>query len=152
MDKPKKKTVYLDNCCFNRPYDSQLQEKVHLETEAKLYVQDLIKQNSLDLIWSFMLDFENSANPLAEQKESILEWKYTAKTTVQALDEVRISANKIQLETNLKSKDALHIACAIHAKADFLLTTDTRMLKSKINGILIVNPVEFVFILSEEAL
>ena len=28
--------VYLDNCCFNRPYDNQLHPLVKLETQAKL--------------------------------------------------------------------------------------------------------------------
>ena len=26
--------VYLDNCCYNRPFDDQTQERVHLESEA----------------------------------------------------------------------------------------------------------------------
>ena len=28
--------VYLDNCCYNRPFDDQNQLKVRLETIAKL--------------------------------------------------------------------------------------------------------------------
>jgi hypothetical protein len=35
--------LYLDNCCFNRPFDDQTQRKIALESEAKLYVQDEIK-------------------------------------------------------------------------------------------------------------
>ena len=33
--------VYLDNCCYNRPFDEQDQLSVRLETEAKLYIQRL---------------------------------------------------------------------------------------------------------------
>lgn len=36
--------VYLDNCCYNRPYDDQTQIRISLETQAKLYIQDLIKK------------------------------------------------------------------------------------------------------------
>ena len=32
--------IYLDNCCFNRPYDDQTQIRISLETQAKLYVQE----------------------------------------------------------------------------------------------------------------
>lgn len=32
----KKIRVYLDNCCFNRPYDDQSQIKINLEAQAKL--------------------------------------------------------------------------------------------------------------------
>jgi len=55
--------VYLDNCCFNRPYDDQSYLSVNLETEAKLAIQELINDNKLNLAWSFILDFENNANP-----------------------------------------------------------------------------------------
>ncbi len=34
--------IYLDNCCYNRPYDSQESFKISMETRAKLYVQDEI--------------------------------------------------------------------------------------------------------------
>ena len=35
--------VYLDNCCYNRPFDEQTQLKVRLETEAKMEIQTLVK-------------------------------------------------------------------------------------------------------------
>ncbi len=28
--------IYLDNCCYNRPFDDQTQERIHLESEAIL--------------------------------------------------------------------------------------------------------------------
>ncbi len=28
--------IYLDNCCFNRPFDDQSQLRILLESEAKL--------------------------------------------------------------------------------------------------------------------
>ncbi len=41
--------VYLDNCSYNRPYDDQTQIRIHLETEAKLHIQEMIKDNRLKL-------------------------------------------------------------------------------------------------------
>ena len=38
--------IYLDNCCFNRPYDNQAQIRISLEAQAKLYIQNLIRQKS----------------------------------------------------------------------------------------------------------
>ncbi len=26
--------IYLDNCCYNRPFDDQTQERIHLESEV----------------------------------------------------------------------------------------------------------------------
>lgn len=28
-------TVYLDNCCYNRPFDDQTQERIHLESGSQ---------------------------------------------------------------------------------------------------------------------
>ena len=30
--------VYLDNCCFNRPFDEQVSAVIRLETDAKLHL------------------------------------------------------------------------------------------------------------------
>jgi hypothetical protein len=38
--------VYLDNCCYNRPYDNQSQLRISLETQAKLYIQQLIRKRT----------------------------------------------------------------------------------------------------------
>ena len=44
--------VYLDNCCFNRPYDNQLHPLVKLETQAKFdyteWQRDLFSDMTLD--------------------------------------------------------------------------------------------------------
>jgi len=38
--------LYLDNCCYNRPYDDQSQEKNHMEGEAVLTIINICKQNN----------------------------------------------------------------------------------------------------------
>lgn len=35
--------IYLDNCCFNRPFDDQSQIRIRLESEAKLKIQEEIQ-------------------------------------------------------------------------------------------------------------
>ena len=63
--------IYLDNCCYNRPYDDQSQIRIHLETEAKLYIQELIKSGKLELVTSFMLSYENEKNSALHKKQAI---------------------------------------------------------------------------------
>ena len=70
--------VYLDNCVFNRPLDDQSHLRVRLETEAKLYIQAKIKQGELQLIWSYILEFENMQNPFHARKLAISQWKNLA--------------------------------------------------------------------------
>lgn len=55
--------IYLDNCCFNRPFDDQSQIRIMLEAEAKLKVQDDILEKKFELVWSYILEAENMANP-----------------------------------------------------------------------------------------
>ena len=47
--------VYLDNCCYNRPFDDKVQLRVRLETEAKLEVQRQMRSGELEYVWSDML-------------------------------------------------------------------------------------------------
>ena len=70
--------VYLDNCCFNRPFDDQRQTRVRLEAEAKLCIQEHIRSGTLELIWSYMVDFENTANPFEERRTTISGWRQYA--------------------------------------------------------------------------
>jgi hypothetical protein len=35
--------VYLDNCCYNSPFDEQAQLRVRLETEAKMEIQSQMR-------------------------------------------------------------------------------------------------------------
>jgi len=48
--------VYLDNCCYNRPFDPQTDLRIHLETVAKVRVQTLMKSGAVEYVWSDALD------------------------------------------------------------------------------------------------
>ena len=141
--------IYLDNCCFNRPYDSQSVEQVKWETEAKLLIQQSVLTQKIQLAWSFMLDFENNANPHSERKESIAEWKTLATVYISALETVKIKANQLVTTVGVQPKDALHLACSIEAQCHYFITTDKRLLKKTkyFTVIRSVNPIDFIPIL-----
>ncbi len=80
--------IYLDLCCFNRPYDDQTQARIHLETEAKLLLQQKVKNAECDLIWSSVLDFECKNNPFEEHRHAILQWRWLAKEVVMTKEQV----------------------------------------------------------------
>jgi len=44
-----KTRFYLDNCCFNRPYDDQNNLNIRLEAEAKLFIQNEILEKIMSL-------------------------------------------------------------------------------------------------------
>jgi hypothetical protein len=137
--------VYLDNCCFNRPFDDQSSLTIRLETEAKLDIQGKIKAGLLSLGWSYVLDFENSANPFLERKTEIQIWKGIAGSFVTETPEILEEMN-ILTSMGLKPLDALHVACAIALHCEYFLTVDKGILKkaSSISTIKIENPINFV--------
>jgi len=45
--------IYLDNCCFNRPFDDQTKIRIMLEAEAKLRIQDDVLGKKFELVWSY---------------------------------------------------------------------------------------------------
>ena len=55
--------IYLDNCCYNRPFDNVSDSTIQLETTAKLFIQSLIKSGSITLVSSFVLYSEIYDNP-----------------------------------------------------------------------------------------
>jgi predicted nucleic acid-binding protein len=137
--------IYLDNCMFNRPFDEQSHIRIRLETEAKLAIQEEIRRGTYQLIWSYILDYENSKNPFQERKEQIIKWKKYAITDVE--ENTNIINTAILLNNKgLQKMDSLHIACAIFAKADYFLTTDDKVNKkaSAIANIKIADPIDFI--------
>jgi len=143
MNKSEKTRVYLDNCCFNRPYDDQKNLMNRIETEAKLFIQDLIKQQTVELAWSFVLDFENNDNPFEERRLRIGEWQKLAVADC-SLNEYIFNKAENLMSIGLRQKDASHIACAIYLKADYFITTDKRILNKTVNDIPLVDPINFV--------
>jgi len=46
--------IYLDNCAFNRPYDSPTQVRIVNEANAKMAIQRAIASGKLELAISFL--------------------------------------------------------------------------------------------------
>ncbi len=137
--------IYLDNCCFNRPFDDQSHVRVRLETEAKLEIQARILRGELALVWSYIIEFENQANPFDERRLAVCGWKGRALVDIAESPGIVIRAKEFVKE-GLRPKDALHLACAVDAKSDVFLTTDDGLLRfgKGREGVRVMNPVDFV--------
>jgi predicted nucleic acid-binding protein len=135
--------VYLDNCCYNRPYDDQRNILNLVETEAKLVIQQRIKDKTLGMVWSDVLDYENHDNPFEERRIKIAEWRKLASTIIEMDDEIVEYARKL-MALGLHQKDASHIACAIFAQSDYFITVDKKILNKPISDIIVINPLDFL--------
>ena len=135
--------IYLDNCCFNRPFDDQSQLKIYLETQAKLHIQSLVYDKTIELVWSFILTFENSQNIFIAKKNAISQWENLSLLFVDKSEEIRLVAKEI-MKTGINAADAAHIACAIAGNCDYFITVDKHLLKYQDKRIQICNPIEFI--------
>jgi predicted nucleic acid-binding protein len=138
--------IYLDNCCYGRPFDNQNDTIIFTETQAKLEIQSLIKYKVLELVYSSISIQEITDIPFEEIRNFVLEFinnnakyyvsKDNSESTITLTEEI--------MQTGIKLKDASHTACAITAKCDYLITTDKRLLKYTDSRIKIVDPINFL--------
>ena len=137
--------IYLDNSCFNRPFDDQKQLRIQLETEAKLAIQERIFQKKIELAWSYIIDFENEANPFEQRKLVIKGWKNYASVDTDETKEIIEKAERFH-QMGIKSKDSIHLACAISMRCEYFLTTDDELIKkaSGIKEIKVTDPISFI--------
>ncbi len=137
--------VYLDNCCYNRPFDDQVEIRVRLETWAKLRIQERVVLGEIELAWSYILDFENAANPFEVRRSAVASWKAKSAIDISESPAV-IDCAKLVSGLGVRSKDALHVACAVAAECRFFVTTDDRLLRclSGYTRVEVIDPTSFV--------
>ncbi|MDR2883684.1 MAG: hypothetical protein LBV09_01070 [Deferribacteraceae bacterium] len=117
--------------------------KIRLETEAKLHIQKCIRERIYSLCWSFVLDYENSKNPFEDKQNAIALWAKIADDFCPSSDAILLQSKAI-VRLGIQSLDALHIACAIKRECHYFITTDKGILSKHIEGIQLINPIDFV--------
>lgn len=138
--------IYLDMCCYNRPYDPQDQLKIAMETQSKIRIQQLIESGKYELIGSYTLDYECANVPVPMRRKTIKDFidrNISGYVGDERDSEVSTIAEQI-MATNVKQQDAYHVASAIYAGCSYFITTDIRLLKYQTDKIHMVNPIEFI--------
>ena len=108
-------------------------------------IQHKIRSGALQLIWSYILDYENNRNPYKERKVRIKEWKKYAVDDLEENYKIIETAKQLT-EKGFHKIDSLHSACAIRAKCEYFLTTDDHILKRAklLNNIKVNDPIGFI--------
>ena len=111
-----------------------------------MQIQAGIGSGHYELAWSYILDFENTANPLEERRSEIQKWETLASVFAVETPEI-LKMMEEHTAVGFKPLDALHIACARALACEFFLTVDKGVLKKAkaVSAVRIMNPVEFVF-------
>jgi predicted nucleic acid-binding protein len=137
--------VYLDNCCYNRPFDDQNQLKVRLETIAKLEIQKQMRSGEIEYVWSDILANEVEESSFWERRERIEPWVKDANMYVATTPEIERQA-ELFMDLGVKAADAIHLASAASAACDWFITVDKGILKKirNVGRMRVANPLEYL--------
>ncbi len=121
------KKIYLDVCCFNRPFDVQTQERIKLETEAILLILKRFELREWQWVSSETINFEIAQTPGVERRNRVNSLMAFSSPHFVLLDSNLIRRGEELEKKGFDAYDGLHVACAEHGQADVLLTTDDKM-------------------------
>jgi len=138
--------IYFDMNIYNRPFDDQSQVRIRLETIAIFSILQKIKNKELTLLWSFMINYENSLNPYEDVRQEI---EMAASLAVESVtpDESVLTVAKEFESKGIKPRDSIHLACALKGKAEYFLTCDDKLIRRATTldiNIKIINPLRFI--------
>ena len=139
--------LYLDNCCYNRPFDDLKQEKISLEVGAIDSIINMYVKGKLMIYKSRAIDYEISKMSNGKKKRQV-EDLYDGLELENISYTYELDERVEELEKyNIHFMDGYHIAFAESKKVDYLITVDKQLINASRKAKLklkVINPVEFV--------
>ena len=118
--------LFLDVCVYNRPFDSQSDERIALETSIFIYILEKIQKGNYRLVTSESLEYENEKNPDLERKARVNTYFKLSGEYIQ-YEETDSERVNYLAGIGLSLVDALHVTLAEKAKVDYFVTCDDRI-------------------------
>jgi hypothetical protein len=113
-----------------RQAEAMTQLRVLVEAQAIWGILALCESGNADLVASDALVFETDANPDAVRRDFAAQAIETATQFVKPDDHLKARAQTF-IDAGIKTLDALHLASAVEAQADY--TCDDRLLKNTLS-------------------
>lgn len=139
--------VYLDNCSLQRPLDDQSQARIRIETQAIEEILIRCRSGSLQLISSAVLEKEVNETPNSRRRLLTSQMLSLASETVPLTVEVVERGREFE-RRGIRQFDALHLAFAESAEAEYFCTCDDIFLrKAKASNdlkLIAVSPLELL--------
>ncbi|NJP11633.1 MAG: type II toxin-antitoxin system VapC family toxin [Leptolyngbyaceae cyanobacterium RU_5_1] len=139
--------IYLDYNCFQRRFDDSSQIRIQIEALACQEIFNWAEAQIVQLIWSFMHEDETLLCPFPERRDFALELSTLCQTRIAPEETIYTLAQTLIQQGRFSAKDILHVACAIHAKANFFLTCDDALLRQAKKLTLpfeVMNPIDYI--------
>ena len=138
--------MYLDRCCYNRPFDDLSQSRVSYESHAILSILNEALQAGVIILGSSILNSEIENIKDLNKQLNIWALYQSASVFIPLSDDIEMLAEKIRSKTSIHFNDSLHLASAEIGKANFFFTTDDKLIKAckKINlNVSVTNPLDY---------
>jgi predicted nucleic acid-binding protein len=139
--------IYLDLCAIQRPLDTPNQVRIALEAEAVLGIIRFCESEQVELISSEALLYEGDQSVLSIRKEHTHAVLAKAKSVVTVTKKESLRATNL-ITFGIKPLDALHLALAESANADYFCTCDDKLLQNskRVSDLMVkvVNPIDLV--------
>ena len=120
--------IYLDTCCLQRPSDDQTQPRIKIETEAVLVLLAAAEAGDFVLLSSEAVEYELDRIENFQRRIDARALVSLAAERLLLTESAELHA--MQLETNgFGAMDAVHIAIASEAGADYFCTCDDQLLR-----------------------
>lgn len=120
--------LYLDMCSIQRPLDTKTHVRIAVEVEAILGVLALCEAGQAELVTAETHVFEAERNPHPVRKRYAFGVLAKAKVFIHTDSQIEERARGWHAR-GIKPLDALHLASAVEAGADYSCTCDDRFLK-----------------------
>jgi predicted nucleic acid-binding protein len=120
--------VYLDTCSLQRPLDNKDVGRNALEAEAVLIIIAFCEAGKIEMISSEALLFETRRNTVPARREFAFEMLDKAASFIAFDNQIRDRAEEITNQ-GVMPLDALHLASAERAEANYFCTCDDKLLK-----------------------
>lgn len=126
---PPEYRIYLDVCCWNRPFDDFSQERIRLEAEAVLLIYEKFRLGIWVLLSSDIVEAELRQTPDRQRVDLIIAALAICQIKAKLSDAVKKRAASL-VKLGFKPFDAAHLASAEAVNADVFLTTDDRLIRN----------------------
>ncbi len=139
--------LYLDNCCYSRPFDDLRQEKNNLEAQAIKVIIDKYCKDEFEIYTSeaLVLEMNNIKDQIKRAK--VLEvYNKLNLTNIKFSEKIKQRAIELR-QYNIKDMDSLHIAYAESLNLDYFITTDRLLINVSNRAnlkIKVINPINFI--------
>jgi hypothetical protein len=140
--------IYLDTCCYGRPFDDQSQVKIRIESDAVKAAIGFCETMGYAVVGSSALIKEIGKISDGEKRRRVRNF-FDASINEFALfsKEIYMRAQAVRSRANIKNLDSYHLCLAEAVGADFLLTTDAPFEKACAGlnlAVKVVNPLKFL--------